>query len=106
MCEETGIPRGSTPTNTFTTDTDLRGLEVLYITYHQDGKNLVEKTINDIEIEEEYIETTLSQEETLRFSERGGNVLIQIRGRFPDGSAPISNIIVTTVERVLKDGVI
>ena len=46
---------------------------------------------------------TLSQEETLLFDTLA-KVDIQIRVRFPDGSALASGIIRTSVEKILKDG--
>lgn len=99
--------RGSTPTNTFTLDVDLSTATV-YITYEQNGKTVLEKTGEDLTFTSDqngyYIAVTLSQEETLKFSE--GKVLIQIRYVFPNGTADASNIIQTTFERIIKDGVI
>lgn len=94
--------RGTTPTHTFQVDTDLTTASVIYITYDQDEKPVVEKTGSDITATSSTLVVTLSQAETLRF--RDGRVRIQIRARFPDGSAIASNVITTTAEAVLKEG--
>ena len=96
--------RGSTPTNTFTVDIDLRQATV-YVSYSQGGQVVVEKTNADLTIEESSIEVKLTQEDTLAFGL--GEVYIQIRYVFPfTGDADASNIIRTTADRILKDGVI
>ena len=96
--------RGTTPTNTFTVDTDLTNAVAVYVTYSQ-GKNvIIEKSMEDLTITSTKVEVTLSQEDTLAFS--GGAVQIQIRAKFGDGSAIASNIIMASVDQILKDGVI
>jgi hypothetical protein len=95
--------RGSTPTNTFLVDIDLRGATV-YISYEQRKRVVFEKTNDDLTIEEDKITVDLSQEETLALIP--GEVCIQIRYVFPNGKADASNIITTTAERIIKDGVI
>ena len=96
--------RGSTPTNTFNLDIDLRQATV-YVSYAQDSKVVVEKTGEDLTVEDDSITVRLSQEDTLAF--KSGIVMIQIRYVFPfTGDADASNIIRTTAERILKDGVI
>lgn len=95
--------RGSTPTNTFDVDLDLRNATV-FISYEQDGAIVVEKTGEDLMIGESQIALSLTQEETLKF--HPGKVFIQIRYVFPNGAADASDIIQTTFERIIKDGVI
>lgn len=95
--------RGSTPTNTFTVDIDLTGATV-FISYEQKGKVVIEKTGEDLTITPESIVLRLTQEDTLAFTP--GDVLIQIRYVFPNGVADGSNIIRTTADRIIKDGVI
>ena len=97
------MKRGSTPTNTFTLDIDLRGATV-FITYEQDGVIVMEKTGEDLTVGEKQIVLTLTQEETLAF--HPGKVLIQIRYIFPNGTADASDIIQTSFDRIIKDGVI
>lgn len=95
--------RGSTPTNTFETDIDLSGATV-FVSYEQGGRIVVEKTGEDLTITNKAITLQLTQAETLAFVP--GKVCIQIRYVFPDGTADASNIISTTFDRVIKDGVI
>ena len=96
--------RGTTPTNQFTCDINLNDADAIYITYEQNHRVIVEKTKADVVFGEGFISVKLTQEETLRFSERAVN--IQIRARFPDGTAIASNIIHTAASDVLKEGVI
>ena len=97
--------RGTTPTHIFKTSFDLTDAEVIFITYRQGNKNVMEKTGDDLTVTAEEITTKLSQEETLKFS-TSGSVEIQIRARFPDGSAIASQIIRTSANAILKEGVI
>ena len=97
--------RGTTPKHTFTTDIDLTGAEVMYITYKQGDTVIMEKAIEDVTIASDNVEIALTQEETLAFAEYS-RVSIQIRVRFPDGQAIASNIMETTAEKILKEGVI
>ena len=96
-----GWHRGTTPTNTFNVNVDLREARI-YISYYQRGRVVVEKTGEDLTVIESQITTELTQEETLRF--KAGPVRIQIRYVMPDGTADASNIIETTAEEILKDG--
>lgn len=97
--------RGTTPTHTFETDIDLTDAEVIYITYKQDGKIALEKTRDDLTITAESLQVKLTQEETLAFS-MSRPVEMQIRARFPDGSAIASQVMRTTADVILKEGVI
>lgn len=97
--------RGTTPTHIFTTDIDLSEVEVLYVTYKQAGEIKVEKELSDLTVTSEQVEVRLSQEETLSFSE-SGKVLVQIRGRFADGTAVACRVIEASADRILKEGVI
>ena len=94
--------RGTTPTHTFTSDIDLRAATVLFITYSQKGHVVIEKSLEDVTINEDSVVTTLTQAETLRLIT--GDVNIQIRAGFEDGSRIASNIITTSAKMILKDG--
>lgn len=94
--------RGTTPTNIFRTDVDLTNASVLFITYKQNGKVVLEKTIDDVSIHGEMVEVRLSQRETLLFSE--GIVTIQIRAKFQDDSVIASSLIRTSAREILKEG--
>ena len=97
------MKRGSTPVNTFEVDLNLTGATI-FVTYEQNGRIVLEKTGSDLTVTEDSITLELTQADTLLFSP--GKVLIQIRYVFPDGSADASDIITTTFERIIKDGVI
>ncbi len=97
--------RGTTPTHTFTTDIDLTKAEVIYLTYEQADCIKLTRDIDSMTVEEDKVVVTLTQEETLAFT-APDRVHIQIRARFPGETAIASNIIETSVEKVLKDGVI
>lgn len=99
--------RGTTPINTFTLDIDLSEATV-FITYEQRGRVAFEKTGSDLTFDGSgttyTITVTLTQEDTL--SLEPGKVFVQIRAVYADGSAIASNIVTTTAEAILKDGVI
>ena len=78
-------------------------MEVLFITYAQDGKTILEKNIADVTYDGEKITVPFTQDDTLAF-QTAKHVEIQIRARFPDGSAVASNILKVPVERILKEG--
>ena len=125
--------RGTTPTNVFNVDTDLTNAVAIFITYRQPRKLVAfEKSIHDIEVSPTSLSVKLTQEDTLKLTinkptipvvkkvsyttvntdvtptiEDDSNVVeIQIRAKFADGTAIASEIIKTTVEEILKEGVI
>lgn len=95
---------GETPVHVFDTDVDLRKARV-YVTYDQYGKTILEKTNEDMDIQETYVSVTLTQAETLRFK-ANSNVEIQLRWVFENGVAAKSDIFVSKTDRLLKGGVI
>ena len=97
--------RGTTVENTFTTDIDLTEAEVIFITYKQKNRKVIEKSIDDIDVSTDSLVVTLTQADTLAFS-AGTPVEVQIRARFVSGSAVASNVMTTTVDKILKEGVI
>lgn len=96
--------RGTTPTHTFTLPDGIRftDFEVIYLTYVQGGRTVLEKTKDELEATDDGFRLIFSQADTLCFSP--GPVSIQLRARFPDGRAVASGIIPTTAQEVLKDG--
>ena len=96
--------RGTTPKNIFQVDVDCTDAVEIYITYSQIRQKVIEKTIEDITVTEDEITVLLTQEDTLLFSP--GEVEIQIRVKFVDGTAMACDIIKTTAKRILKEGVI
>ena len=97
--------RGTTPLQHFDVNVDLTGAEAVYVSYAQNCRVLVEREKADVEITPTSVEFRLTQEESLKFRDDMG-VLIQIRARFPDGTAIASNEIKAKVEKILKEGVI
>lgn len=97
--------RGTTVENTFTTDIDLSEAEVIFITYKQKNRKIIEKSIDDITVTADSLSLTLTQTDTLAFA-ADAPVEVQIRARFASGSAVASNVMTTTVDKILKEGVI
>lgn len=97
--------RGTTPTHKFKVPIDLTEADEVYMTYKQDGTVKVEKTREDMEITAEEITLQLSQTDTLSFSTIG-DVEIQCRAKFLDGSAVASCVKKIPVCKILKEGVI
>lgn len=99
------IVRGTTPTHIFEVDRDLSFASVMFITYRQNGRNVVEKSLSDILVESDKLTVELTQEDTLQFKGNDNDIVeIQIRVGFDDGSRIASDIITTTVGRILKEG--
>ena len=96
--------RGTTPTLTFTLPdgVSLEDFSTVYLTFAQNGHNVLEKTKDELESTDDGFQLLFSQADTLRFSP--GPIKIQLRARMPDGTAVASNIISTTAQEVLKDG--
>ena len=99
------ISKGCTVGNSFTVPFTKDEVEVLYITYQHRGKTVIEKTLDDASFGDGTLNIKFTQEETFLF-ESFVRVLIQIRVKYKDGTVAKSNIIETTVDEILKDGVI
>lgn len=97
--------RGTTPTHIFDTDISLVAADEIYITYVQ-GNTRLEKTNADTEVTDDTVTVELTQEETLMFAANDYKAAVQIRAKFPDGTAVASNIMNMRVAPILKDGVI
>ena len=96
--------RGTTPVHTFTLPEGvvLDDFDVVYVTYSQSGRTVLEKNKNELEATNSGFRLFFSQADTLCFSP--GPVKIQIRARLRDGNVVASDIISTTALEVLKDG--
>lgn len=99
--------RGTTPTLCFTvmTELDLSKVKQMWVTL----QNLVyERTYSGDEVriddKQKKVYVDMTQEETLSFS--AGKIDIQIRMLMDDDRAYATEIVTTTVDEVLKDGVI
>lgn len=101
--------RGTTPTLSFKfgDDVDLSSINALWITISNKlGSKIKEYSLDKVTILTDHhtINLKLSQEDTLYFGE--GDLEIQIRIKKDDGSAYATNIVTTTMQRILKEGVI
>lgn len=99
--------RGTTPTLCFRMPFDTDILQNAYVSFanEEDGNVIVEKTLEECEVDGNTLTLTLTQEDTLKL--RGGcRVYIQIRAKTKTGEAIASRIIDRRVEKILKDGVI
>lgn len=97
--------RGTTPTITINTDISLVDAEVIYLTFEQNGNDIIEIDKERMTVNAEGIYAKLTQDETLLLA-ADNNVKLQIRARFPDQTAIASNIMSVKTEKILKEGVI
>lgn len=102
------IIRGTTPTLRFKIPFEQAIIKVAYITFEQNGKDILEKSTNDenVELTDELITIKMSQEDTLAFSNINGKAEMQIRILLTDDTAVASKIYKVSVDRILKEGVI
>lgn len=96
--------RGTTPTITINADLDLTDASNLFVTFKQDGVVVFEKTLSDVTVTEETVVVNLTQDETLALNTSAG-LQFQIRASLGDNKVA-SNVMQTTVEKILKEGVI
>lgn len=96
--------RGTTPKLTFTLPHEF-DISALFITFEQDGKQILEKTLEDVEVEGVKITLSLTQADTLAFT-APSDVKIQIRLKDSEGNAVASRVMKAGVDEILKDGVI
>ena len=99
------IPKGCTDRNHFKFPYTKDEVEVVYITYVQNHNTVFEKTIDDCTFGEGRISVDLSQEETLRLSDKIA-IKAQIRVRLKNGMTTKSNIVEARTDYLLKDGMI
>lgn len=99
--------RGTTPTLIFGVPFDVTAISLLNITFVQAENIVLEKELEDIRLDQETNEIicALTEEETLILDSEINNVDIQLRVGIGEERL-VSNIISTTVERILKDGVL
>lgn len=97
--------RGTTPTLTFTLPFTVENVNVLYLAFSQDNTIILTKSLGDMQIQDNIATITLTQEETLLFQQNVG-VEMQVRCKFNDGTAVASNIVRTSANRILQEGVI
>lgn len=100
--------RATTPTHIFTfpDNVDLADIRAALVSYSQCGKNILEKTLDDLTVDTENntLSVELTQEETNLFAP--GKALVQVRVRTKNQSALVSQMIWITVKPALNSEVI
>ena len=98
--------RGTTQPVEYEIPFRLDDIEDGYVTFTQCGTTVLEKNVwdDDVDVTDGRIGFTLSQEETLALPT--GNIKMQIRLLLSDGRAVASYNMETTVDDIMKDGVI
>ena len=99
------IVRGTTPQLIFTCNTPPQEFEICHIAFSQSGRIIFIKTLKDCSIQDNDLILTLSEIDTLKLIS-GRDVEIQLRVAYSDGTKDASNIIKTTADRILEDGVL
>lgn len=98
--------RGTTPTITFTIPFSVDDIVSCWITISQNRQVIIDKPIEECELNGSTIRTTLTQEETLRLGV-SDKTEIQLRLRLAAQDTTLASRIYTlTTERILKEGVI
>ena len=96
--------RATTPTHTFTFPNDVKVSAIVEteITYSQRGKTLLEKTLDDLRVDEDKnaFYFTLTQDETKLFAP--GKALIQVRAKSSNNAILASQMIWLTIKPVLN----
>ena len=95
---------GSTPTHSFGIPFSTNLINELVITYSQDGKAVLTKTLADCVVSENKIELTLTQEETLKFE--GGVYCIQLKVKTRGDKVSQSRLIYRRVYKTLNKEII
>ena len=95
--------RGTTPTLKFGLPFEVSLIEKASIALSQNGSVIIDKSLDDCEVEEKTLILKLSQSETLKLRSET-DTEIQVRIRTHDGTALASEIIVEDTDRILKDG--
>ena len=97
--------RGTTPTLRFKLPFAVNTLAVAYVSFKQRETVRLEKTLEEAIVDEDTLEYTLTQGETLNFS-ADSTVDVQLCVRINDGTALASKIITLPVKEIIKEGVI
>lgn len=102
---EKGMTRGTTPTLIFDTPYKKDIVEGGYITFQQEGKVVLDKSVGEetVSVEDNMISVQLSQQETLLFTEYD-ELRMQIRLNLKSGKRVASNTIFVPVFGVLREG--
>lgn len=98
-----GIGRGTTPTIVFHLPFDASTINNCEVYFSQNDFLVLEKKLQDLTLEGNTITTTLSQEETLKFSlQNNAKIAIQLRFVFTSGDVDTSTIVYVLARKLLK----
>ena len=97
--------RGTTPTHTFAIPFDVSAIQTVKIIYAQDDEIVCEKLTEDCVLDGTTIQTTLTQEDTLKFDHKKA-VQIQIRVLTAGGQALASVIEKVGLSQLLDNEVL
>lgn len=97
--------RGTTPTLTFTLPIEADTITLLNIAFSQRHCLAFEKSLEDVEIYDNTISVTLSEEETLQLKSDGSPLEIQLRIGV-GASRMASDIFTVSVGRILQGGLL
>lgn len=95
--------RGTTPTLEFTLPFNTNILAEAWITLSQHNTVVLNKKLEECELEDQKLVIKLTQAETL-ILDCEYNTEIQVRVRTKEGEALASDIITVSTDRILKDG--
>lgn len=97
--------RGTTPTLVFTFEEDLQSMDIenMYFTFNQGNQTKIEKDLSSVSITTNKVLINLSQQDTLNL-DNSSAVEIQCRFKLNGGQSYATNIIKTSVEKILKEG--
>ena len=97
--------RGTTPKLEFTLPFDVSILAEAWVTLSQNGKEILNKELEECHCDEKQLSVQLTQEETLSL-DCDCKTEIQVRVRTHEGEALACDVITVDTGRILKDGVI
>lgn len=97
--------QGTTPTHIFKISIGTETIRSLRITYCQCGQTVIEKTENDVEMRNNAITLTLTQEETLRLNPRW-DVKLQVKILTFSGVVMASRIKELSVSAILNEEIL
>lgn len=95
--------RGTTPTITFNLPFSTSLIHKCEIYFAQDDELLLTKKLEDCVLGNTSLSVTLSQADTLAFSE-DAKIQMQIRFVFTSGAVDATNIIKSKIGKILKEG--
>lgn len=103
--------RGTTPQLIFNLPFDVSIIKTVWVTFSQFEKELFTVETDDVIMSGKTITVDLTQEQTLMLEpetlvKKNNNVEIQLRILTTGGDAIASNIMRTSADRILKEGVI